>query len=555
MNTSQFMDKQIMDLTTSHIGTSPNKDKDKDFIDLMNNPQHHEDHDVNNGVAIGIKKEEIVPSYDFQPIRGGLSQSFNFDSASTARVWNSADNESKSLFRNYNSIDTVEPAKFVLEKDCNTSDATIVSEIDRTMKKYVDNMLQVLESVSARITQLETRTHNLENSIDDLKLSLGKNHGITDGKMRLMENILREVQSGVLLLKDKQEMVEAQLQLSKLQVSKVDQQQLESQSSGYVDTVQQAASAPLQSHLLPPPPPITFPQSVPALPPTVVPPLPATQQNLQPPVQLPSQFPPSHVPSVPQRETYFPSPGQTQDAPNQHYQVPPPQPQHHPPAAPPHQPYQPPPQPQYSQPPHPPQLQSSLGHLSEDAAYNPPQNYAPNLHPPPSQPASSPPSQQYYGTPPPPPPPPSHMYEPPSSRSSSGFPAGYGPQSGPSEPYPYGGPPSQYGSGSTMKQQLPAATAQSGGSGYPHLPTARVLPQALPTASGVGGGSAYPGSGNRVPVDDVVDKVTSMGFPRDHVRATVHKLTENGQSVDLNMVLDKLMNDGEVQPQRGWFGR
>lgn len=58
-----------------------------------------------------------------------------------------------------------------------------------------------------------------------------------------------------------------------------------------------------------------------------------------------------------------------------------------------------------------------------------------------------------------------------------------------------------------------------------------------------------------MPLDDVVDKVSSMGFSRDLVRATVRKLTENGQSVDLNVVLDKLMNDGEIQPQKGWFGR
>lgn len=48
-----------------------------------------------------------------------------------------------------------------------------------------------------------------------------------------------------------------------------------------------------------------------------------------------------------------------------------------------------------------------------------------------------------------------------------------------------------------------------------------------------------------------------MGFSKEQVRATVRKLTENGQSVDLNVVLDKLMNDGEMhQPAKGgWFGR
>ncbi|KAF2316360.1 hypothetical protein GH714_041701 [Hevea brasiliensis] len=105
-------------------------------------------------------------------------------------------------------------------------------------------------------------------------------------------------------------------------------------------------------------------------------------------------------------------------------------------------------------------------------------------------------------------------------------------------------------------QQLSSlAMSHSGGSGYPQLPTARILPHALPTASGVGGGSSSSGTGNRVPIDDVVDKVTNMGFPREHVRATVRRLTENGQSVDLNIVLDKLMNDGEVHPQRSWLGR
>lgn len=92
-------------------------------------------------------------------------------------------------------------------------------------------------------------------------------------------------------------------------------------------------------------------------------------------------------------------------------------------------------------------------------------------------------------------------------------------------------------------------------SNYSHLPTAKILPPAIPTASAIGGGSGSGGSGNRVPIDDVIDKVTNMGFPRDHVRATVRRLTENGQSVDLNVVLDKLMNDGDVQPPKGWFGR
>ncbi|EOY02482.1 UBA-like domain DUF1421 - like 3 [Theobroma cacao] len=541
MNTSQFMDKQIMDLTSS--SSSPPHNTNKDFIDLMNNPQNEDNHNQGSGIS---NKEGIFPSYDFQPIR---PVSTSLDAAAVnnnPRSWSSGDSKTK----NYGSLDSVEPAKVILEKDRNAFDTSIVAEIDRTMKKHTDNLIHMLEVVSARLTQLESRTRNLENSVDDLKVSVGNNHGSTEGKMRQLENILNEVQTGVHVLKEKQEIMEAQLHLAKLQVTKGDHPS-ETQNTVHVDTVQQAASAPFQSHQQLPPA-ASFPQSLPSVPPPpTVPPLVLPQQNLPPPVQHPNQFPQSQVPSVPQRDAYYPPPGHTQEAPGQQFPVPPTQQPQLPPAAPPHQPYQPVPPPQYSQPPQPVQLQPSLGHHPEEAPYVPSQNYPPNLRQPPSQPPSGPPSsQQYYGAPP-------QMHEPPSSRPGSGFSAGYIPQSGQSEPYAYGGSPSQYGSGSPMKmQQLPSSPmGQSGGSGYPQLPTARILPHALPTASGVGGGSGPSGPGNRVPVDDVIDKVTSMGFPRDHVRATVRKLTENGQSVDLNVVLDKLMNDSEVQPPRGWFGR
>ncbi|GAV70247.1 DUF1421 domain-containing protein [Cephalotus follicularis] len=555
MNTSQFMDKQIMDLSSS-IQNS------KDFIDLMNQPPQQDDEEEdNNSSTSGVngRKEEILPSYDFQPLRPLV----NPDVASTAnlgaRPWNSSDsklNSAASPIRNYGSMDSLEPANLILDKDRNLSEATIVSEIDRTVKKYADNLLHVLEGVSARLVQLESRTRSLENSVDDLKVSVGNNYGSTDGKMRQLENILREVQSGVQDLKDKQEIVEAQRRLSKLQVSKADQKS-ETQS-----TVQQVAYATLQSHQQLPPH-GTFHQPLPPPPPPNAPPPPPSQTNPPPPVQLPIHFPQNQAPSLPQQEPYFPPPAQTQEVPNQQFLAPPAQQPQLPPAAPPHQPYQPAPQQQYSQPPQPPQQhpslalpsvnppqpQPSLGHHPEEAPYIPSQTYPPSLRQPPSGP---PPSQQYYG-------PPSSMYEP-SSRPSSGFSGGYGSPTGPTEPYPYGGPTSQYGSGTNMKpQQLSSpAMAQSGGSNYPQLPTARILPQAIPTTSaagGGGGGSGSSGAGNRVPIDDVVDKVTSMGFPRDHVRATVRKLTENGQAVDLNIVLDKLMNDGEVQAPRGWFGR
>lgn len=58
------------------------------------------------------------------------------------------------------------------------------------------------------------------------------------------------------------------------------------------------------------------------------------------------------------------------------------------------------------------------------------------------------------------------------------------------------------------------------------------------------------GTRNTAPVDDVIDNVVAMGFRRDLVRATVKKMTESGRSVDLNVVLDKLMRSGEATNQR-----
>lgn len=99
------------------------------------------------------------------------------------------------FFQNYGSLESMEPAKVIVEKDGSRFDSTLVSEIDHTMKKYTDNLLHALDGVSARISQLETRTRQIENSVDDLKLSVGNNFGGTDGKLRQLENILREVQS------------------------------------------------------------------------------------------------------------------------------------------------------------------------------------------------------------------------------------------------------------------------------------------------------------------------------------------------------------------------
>lgn len=61
------------------------------------------------------------------------------------------------------------------------------------MKEHNDKVLHAVEGVSARLSQLETRTRQLENSVEDLKVSFEYNQGKTDGKLRELENLLREV--------------------------------------------------------------------------------------------------------------------------------------------------------------------------------------------------------------------------------------------------------------------------------------------------------------------------------------------------------------------------
>ncbi|XP_068639001.1 altered inheritance of mitochondria protein 3-like [Aristolochia californica] len=540
MNSSQFMDKQIMGLSGS---------QSSDILDLLNSQEEQ------NGAG---KKEEILPNYDFQPIRPVSASNIEGSGVGVARDWNSADSKTNaSSLRNYGPQLSLASSKVTPEKERGIYETNMVSEFDRFMQKYTDNLLHAMDGFSARLSQIETRTHHLESSIDDLKVSIGNHHGSTDERLGQLENILREVHSGVQVLLGKQEIAEAQIQLPKLQASKAVDQSRETPNTTHTDGLQQSS----QSVQPPPPPPVPLPQPT-SLPPPNVPPPPASQQNpLPPPVSFPSQLIQSQMPLAPSlpRDPYYQSLGQPLDTTQTQFQIPSQQHQSVP-----HQPYQ---HISYSQPsqlppqqqsivPVTPQLQPQFSHHPDEHAYMapPPPSYPPNMRAPAplSQPPSgSPPPQQFYE-------PNSHISESSRNRSGSGqvpFLAGYGPPPpGPnlSESYPNSG--SRYG-GSVKQQGLSSPSAPSGGSGYSRLPTAQLLPQPIPTASSFGSGSTTGGSGNRVPMDDVVDKVTTMGFSRDQVRATVRKLTENGQSVDLNVVLDKLMKDGEFQQQKGWFGR
>lgn len=43
-----------------------------------------------------------------------------------------------------------------------------------------------------------------------------------------------------------------------------------------------------------------------------------------------------------------------------------------------------------------------------------------------------------------------------------------------------------------------------------------------------------------MPIEKVIDDVSVMGFSREEVRKVLRDLMESGQSIDLNVVLDRL---------------
>lgn len=72
-------------------------------------------------------------------------------------------------------------------------EADLISEIDQKIKEHVGSVLHEVSGLSARVTQLESRMRRVENSVDDLKVAIEYNYGKTDGKLRELDNIMREV--------------------------------------------------------------------------------------------------------------------------------------------------------------------------------------------------------------------------------------------------------------------------------------------------------------------------------------------------------------------------
>lgn len=453
----------------------------------------------------------------------------------------------------------------------------LLSAVERTMKKYADNLMRFLEGISSRLSQLELYCYNLDKSIGEMRSDLVRDHGDADSKLKFLEKHLQEVHRSVQILRDKQELAETQKELAKLQFV-----QNESSPPAQEERAAVSAPEPKKSDDVSDTPNT---QLALALPSQIPPPQPShssvQQQSSaaqpQPPSQAVGQLPPyympnpqnypqqSYLPADPQYRVPQPAQSQvSQTAQSQQY-------------------------PQYQQ--------QWSQQVSQPMPPPPPQQ--PPMPPPPQQPpmqpgqqphnqmrAPAPQSQVYpsYMTSQPSNPPPESMQVPfPGSQQSGvsrpeAMPYGYGGPGRPVQPQPL--PQHMKGSYSAHQGDGYATGAShppmsSGGTymvydtegGRPlHAPQQTHYPQSgFPPASPSLPNMPPPSSSSLMirnpspqqyvrshPYNELIDKLVSMGYRGDHVMSVIQRLEESGQPVDFNAVLDRLNGNSSGSSQRSW---
>ncbi|XP_058100551.1 uncharacterized protein LOC131245246 isoform X2 [Magnolia sinica] len=472
----------------------------------------------------------------------------------------------------------------------------VLSTVEKTMKKYADNLLRYLEGISGRLSQLELYCYNLERSIGEFRADLIRDHGEADLKLRSLEKHLQEVRRSVQILRDKQELADAQQELAKLQLAqkesthhKEDGVASSTTESNKHDNAPETQNQQLALAL---PHQTAIPTSLPANQPykevpVQQPPLSSLPVQQPPLSSLPTQQP-LHVQSHP--NTYYSQQNQLPNQPpqmDQHLQAglqyapqrpqmqdlsrqaSPPQPHVNPaqtPQFPPYQqqwPQQSPQQfPQQTQP-QPPSTQIQIRPQTPPVypAYShQPTNPSPEAYPssmpmqvPFSGVAPNRPESAVYGyggpgrttqqQPPLPqqqPPLPPHNIQrqplPQSNQSSFGAPVGDGgyPGSGPHPPQPSMHGYMMYDTDSRSSHQ---PHFQQGS--YPPTHVSALQNQQPPPA---GVGARHPNSQmmRNHPYAEMIEKAASMGYQRDQVANVIHRMEESGQPVDFNSLLDRL---------------
>ncbi|CBI21851.3 unnamed protein product, partial [Vitis vinifera] len=69
----------------------------------------------------------------------------------------------------------------------------MISTVEKTVKKYADNLMRFLEGISSRLSQLELYCYNLDKSIGEMRSDLVRDHGEADSKLKSLDKHIQEV--------------------------------------------------------------------------------------------------------------------------------------------------------------------------------------------------------------------------------------------------------------------------------------------------------------------------------------------------------------------------
>ncbi|XP_075476680.1 uncharacterized protein LOC142517999 [Primulina tabacum] len=452
----------------------------------------------------------------------------------------------------------------------------VVLTVEKTMKKYTDDLMRFLEGISSRLSQLELYCYNLDKSMGEMRTDLVRDREESESRLKSLEKHMQEVHRSVQILRDKQELADTQKELAKLQLAQKDSssaarneekpsplasEEKKNENSSDVKSQQLAL---LQNQVAPQP-------SLPARP--VEYQQPSMPSQTMPQIQayyLPQQMNNQPVPSQPSQTQYIPAQAQLQDfsrmspQPTQShvnqgpqvqslplYQQPWPQPQ---------------PQPQQQQQQHPvqpsqqPVMQTQI-RSSSPAIYS---SYLPNQSnqsPTEMTPTNIPVQVSYAGA------------AQPGSVGPDALPYGYG-ATRPIQPQPssqtlktgFVAQSRDLYMNSGSRPALPPGTAYmvfdgEGGRTHhtppqPHFQQGGYSPTSVPlNAQRIPSTNmVIPPSTRNNPYNELIEKLVSMGYRGDHVVGVIQRLEEIGQPIDFNAVLDRLNGHSSGGSQRGWSG-
>jgi len=94
----------------------------------------------------------------------------------------------------------------------------VTHAIESCMKKQADNLLNSLDVISGRLSQLELYCYRLERSIGELRSDVMDYHNEANLNFRCVEKQVKEVQKSVQAVQEKQELAETQKEMTKLQI-------------------------------------------------------------------------------------------------------------------------------------------------------------------------------------------------------------------------------------------------------------------------------------------------------------------------------------------------